>query len=141
MFSGLALKGLLGVGGMLLLALAVWGLISHFEGQGYAKAEAKYKPQLQQANFDRDAAIAANKSLMGTLGGLQSAIRDLTNREATAQKAAREARDRIAAATRESQSEIDRLTAIATGPVKVENTCEEADRLLRDLLAGRLRHN
>jgi molybdopterin converting factor small subunit len=141
MFQALLLKGLVAGVGVLALVLFVVMAIKHIEGRGYDKAEAKYKPQVQQLTFDRDTALASNKNLFATIQSLQESVNALRKKEEEARTEATAALARAKARQVAMEQEINNLRAIALGPPTGENTCNEADAILRNLLAGRMRHN
>jgi small-conductance mechanosensitive channel len=144
--SPLLLK-LIGVGAVALLAVAA---VKYVEHQGYKKAEAKYKPQLEKcmdAIAERDNLL---RGLQADADQLKAALHEQTQALGALEvqaRAAATAKDRAlsALAAREAalQVEIGRLTAIVVGPPAntPQEACDEAERILRNLAIERMRDN
>jgi len=136
---------LVGIGALALLAI---GAVKYVEHQGYAKAEAKYKPQLEKclnAIAERDNLLRALQEdadkLKAALNEQTAALGALEERARAAVLAKDKALAALAAKEAGLRAEVSRLTAIVVGPAAAtpQEACDEASRILADLAARRVR--
>lgn len=129
------------------LLWAAHGVVSHFEAKGRAKEAAVWKPKLAEAEAattraeaERDGARADLEKLRSEYRAQGEAVAKLAAESAARQDQVKKLLADIAANSRKAQAEIDRLVAVATGPATpLEDSCESADRVLRELALARLR--
>lgn len=132
------------VGAVALIA----GTIYHFRHQGYLQAEAKYKPMIEKCTKELTDAREANAQLAKDVLRLQQlyveqnkSIQELELAEAQALKARDEAMAKLAAREIALRKQINHYAALAAGPPAPtrQESCDEANRILDELAAHRLR--
>lgn len=128
------------------ILVVLWGLASHFEGKGKAKAEAKLIPQVQACQVAKAQAEDNARGLQSDLDKLvvanharEVALQGILDEQRAAQDKSKAELARLAAKELGLRQEIGRLAAIAKGPPAPsrEVACDGAEQILRDLSVRR----
>lgn len=156
--EGLIIYGVVFAGLALLGWLAYSAVSEHFREQGRAEIRAELAPLSEQCAKTKgtpkscaeawQAAVDANRTLSADVEKMRIAVAAQDLAIAEAEDAARQAKAQsskilaeLARRSAATQSQIARLTALAATPAASrEVACNEADSILRDLAARRLRY-
>lgn len=132
------------------IAAVIGGGIMYLENKGYARAEAKYKPQLEHCDKVLQEAKSANAQLASDVLQIKAkyleqnkSIAELEKAQAEATAAKNQALAKLAAREIELRKQINHYAALAAGPPAPtrQESCDEADRILAELAAHRLRND
>jgi hypothetical protein len=134
------------IAGLVGILVVLWGLASHFESKGKAKAEAKLLPQIQACVTAKTLAEDNARGLQSDLDKLvvanharEVALQAILDEQRAAQDKGKAEIARLAAKEMGLRQEIGRLAAIAKGPPAPsrEVACDGAEQILRDLSVRR----